>query len=134
VILAVAGADTVLFAISTLVGVAGALGVAYTVFRSASEQRLREVDQSLLNHQNLLVAQLESELSKCRTDLATTEQKAEMYRSDLTQRAAVDHLADLVVREEQTRRFEHEAQTMLLKDMITQLKGLRGRKEPGAIG
>lgn len=129
-----AGADTALYAISALVGTAGALGVAYTVFRSASEQRLREVDQSLLNHQNLLVAQLESELSKCRTDLATSEQKAEMYRSDLTQRAAVDHLADLVVREEQTRRFEHETQTILLKDMIAQLKGLRGGKEPGTIG
>jgi hypothetical protein len=120
------GADTILFAISTLVGVAGALGIAYTVFRSASEQRLRDVDQHIINNQNLLMAQLESELSKVRVDLATSEQRSEAYRESLTQRAAVDHLSELIVKEEQFRRVEHETQIMLLKDVVAQLKGLRG--------
>jgi hypothetical protein len=125
-ILATAGTETVLFALSTLVGVAGALGVAYTVFRSSSEQRLREVDQSLINHQNLAMTQLEGELSRCRTDLTAAVQQATTYRESLTQRAAVDHLAEIVVKEEQTRRLEHETQIMLLKDVVAQLKGMRG--------
>jgi hypothetical protein len=134
VILATIGTETILLALSTLIGVAGALGVAYAVFRSTSEQRLREVDQSLLNHQNLLLQQVDTELSKCRADLVLEKQRADMYRSDLTQRAAVDHLADTVAKDETTRRIEHEMQAMLLKDIIAQLKGLRGTKEPGAIG
>lgn len=119
-------ADTVLFAVSAMVGVAGALGVSYTVFRSASEQRLRDVDQHIINNQNLLLAQLESELSKCRTDLEAQERRAETYRESLTQRAAVDRLADVVDREEKLRRLEHETQLQLLKDMIAQLRRLRG--------
>lgn len=134
-------ADTVLFAISSLVGVAGALGVAYTVFRSASEQRLRDVDQHIINNQNLLMQQLESELSKLRTDVVSAEQKATTYRESLTQRAAVDHLAEIVVQEEKTRRAEHEAQMVLIRtameridsivmlmkeDVIAQLRGMRG--------
>lgn len=121
-----AGADTVLFAASTTVGVAGALGVAFTVFRSASEQRLREVDQHVINNQNLLLAQLESELSKVRTELAAMQQRADTYRESLTQRAAVDHLSDIVVRDGAARRQEHDTQIMLLKDVIAQLKYQRG--------
>lgn len=123
---AAAGADNVLLAISTLVGVAGALGVAYTVFRSSSEQRLREVDQHIITNQNLLMAQFEKELEKCRVDLSATKNKADNYREALTQRAAVDHLAELLAREERNREQEHHVQTMLLKDVIAQLKGMRG--------
>jgi len=119
-------ADTALFGISALVGIAGALGVAYTVFRSSSEQRLREVDQHIINNQNLLLTQQEGELSKMRTDLATEKQRSETYRESLTQRAAVDHLSEIVIREEQVRRQEHEAQVMLLKDVLAQLKQQRG--------
>jgi hypothetical protein len=126
VVLALVGADTVLIAISTMVGIAGALGVAYTIFRSSSEQRLREVDQHIINNQNLLLTQLESELSKVRTALATEGQRAETYRESLTQRAAVEHLSEIVIREEQSRRVEHEAQTMLLKDVIAELRNQRG--------
>jgi hypothetical protein len=121
-----AGADTVLFAVSTTIGVAGALGVAFTVFRSASEQRLREVDQHVINNQNLLLAQLESELSKVRTELAAMQQRADTYRESLTQRAAVDHLSEIVVRSDDARRQEHDTQIMLLKDVIAQLKYQRG--------
>lgn len=121
-----AGTDTVLFAVSTLVGVAGALGVAYTVFRSASEQRLREVDQHIINNQNLLMTQLETELAKLRAEVEAFKQRADTYRESLTQRAAVDHLAELVARNEEQRRQEHEAMMRLLKDVIAQLKGMRG--------
>jgi|SRR5690349_1113922 len=126
-ILATASTETVLFAISTLVGLAGALGVAYTVFRSSSEQRLKEVDQHIINNQNLLLQQLESELSKLRTELSTERQRAETYRDSLTQKAAVDHLSELVIREEKVRHEEHEMQVMLLKDILAQLKHARGQ-------
>lgn len=125
-VIASAGAETVLFAVSTLVGVAGALGVAYTVFRSASEQRLREVDQHIITNQNVLMSQLEAQLAEARKDAAKEKDRADTYRSDLTQRAAVEHLSDHVIREEQIRREEHSAILMLLKDMIAQLKNSRG--------
>lgn len=123
---AVASADTLLLAISTLVGIAGALGVAYTVFRSASEQRLREVDQHIITNQGVLMGQFESELAKCRADLIAEKQRSDTYRETLTQRAAVDHLSEIVLREDQIRREEHAAQVTLLRDVLAQLKGQRG--------
>ena len=118
--------ETILVAISTMVGIAGALGVAYTVFRSASEQRLRDVDQQVIGHQNILIAQLEEQAKNLRTECQAEKQRSDTYRESLTQKAAVDHLSELVIREEQIRRQEHETQIMLMKDMIAQLKGLRG--------
>lgn len=126
VLAAVGGPDTILVAISTLVGIAGALGVAYTVFRSASEQRLREVDQQIIGNQNLLIAQMEEQVRNLRTEFTAEKQRSDTYRESLTQRAAVDHLSEIVIREEQVRRQEHEAQIMLIKDLIAQLKHGRG--------
>lgn len=120
------GTETVLFSLSVLVGIAGALGVAYTIFRSSAEQRLREVDQQIINNQNVLIAQQEGEASRLRTDLANEKNRAEIYRESLTQRAAVEHLAEVVAREESARREEHSTQIMLLKDVISQLKHNRG--------
>jgi len=119
-------ADTALFGLSALIGIAGTLGVAYTVFRSSSEQRLREVDQHIINNQNILISQQDSELTRLRGLAEKEKERADNYRSDLTQRAAVDHLADEVRRAENMRREEHEMQIVLLKDVIAQLKGLRG--------
>lgn len=121
-----AGPETVLVAISTIVGIAGALGVAYTVFRSASEQRLREVDQQIVQNQGVLIAQLEEQVRQARSECDAEKRRSETYRESLTQRAAVDHLSEVVIREEQIRRTEHETQMVLLKDVIAQLKGMRG--------
>jgi hypothetical protein len=119
--------DTILIAISTLVGVAGAMGVSYTVFRSAAEQRLREVDQHLIGNQTVLITQLEEQIVHLRQECDAEKRRSETYRESLTQKAAVEHLSEVVIREEQIRRQEHEAQLMLLKDMIAQMK--RGRGE-----
>ncbi len=119
-------ADTLLFGITTVVGLAGALGVAYAVFKSASEQRLRDVDQRLINDQNMRITMLESEVSRAHTDLQAAVQKAELYRESLTQKAAVDHLAEIIVTEEKRRSEEHRTQEVLMKDLLAQMKGQRG--------
>jgi tRNA U55 pseudouridine synthase TruB len=133
ILAALQGADTVLFLVSTVVGIAGTLGVAYTVFRSGSEQKLRELDARIIQNQKELQLQLETEVSKERQLRIAAEQKAETYRSDLTQKAAVEHLAEIVQREEKERRIEHqkqiefaEMQTTLLKDLVAGIRGQRG--------
>lgn len=123
---AVGSPETILVALSTMVGIAGVLGVAYTVFRSASEQRLRELDQQIIGNQNVLITQKDTELARLRTLAEREKERADIYRTDLTQRAAVDHLSELVINEEKTRRDEHQVQSMILKDILAQLKGQRG--------
>jgi len=127
------GADTILFALSVVFGLAGTLGIAYTVFRSASEQKLRELDKRIIDNQKELQVQLEAELQKERQLRIASEQKADTYRSDLTQRAAVEHLAEVVAREEGARRDEHnkqiemaDTQIALLKDLISTIRGKGG--------
>lgn len=115
-----------IYVVFSLVGLSGALGLAYTLFRSASEQRLREVDKQLLTSQSLLIQQQETELARERAQRIKEEQIAATFRESLTQRAAVDHLAVIVERSEKSRAEEHATQMMLLKDIIAQLKGGRG--------
>lgn len=116
-----------IYAVFAFLGVVGALGVAYTLFRSASEQRLREVDKQLLASQSLLIAQQETELARERAQRIKEEQTAATFRESLTQRAAVDNLAIVIEREEKRRHEEHQAHDMLLKDVLAQLKGERGK-------
>lgn len=123
---AVGGPDTILVAISTLVGIAGTLGVAYTVFRSAAEQRLRDVNQDIIVNQERLIAQQDEQIRQLRAECVSEKQRSETYRETLTQKAAVDHLSELVIREEQTRREEHAAQLIIMKDIIAQMKRMRG--------
>ena len=133
-------ADTVLFAISTMVGVAGALGIAYTVFRSSGEQRLREVDQHVINNQTILLSQQDKELERLRNEVAANHQLFKQIEERFTQRAAVDRLADEIKKEEAARRSEHKALReafeekyeiiyRLLKDIIAVLRGKRGTIE-----
>jgi predicted methyltransferase len=133
-------ADTILFAVSAMVGVAGALGVAYTVFRSSGEQRLREVDQHVINNQTILLSQQDKELERLRNELAANHQLFKQIEERFTQRAAVDRLADEIKKEETARRIEHlamqdlfeekiEVMYRLLKDVIAVLRGKKGTLE-----
>lgn len=122
-------AQTVLIGISVLVGLAGALGVAYTVFRSASEVKLRELDKRIIDNQNELLKQAETETAKERQLRIAAELSANTYRESLTQKAAVDHLSEVILREEQLRHEEHRRQDerheniiMLIKDVVVALK------------
>lgn len=124
----------VLGAIAILLSLAGALGIAWAVFRSASVEKLREIDKQLLGSQDMLIHQQEAEIARIKAERDKYENYAAMARADLTQKAAVDHLLEIVVAEEKRRADEHEHQveiqeihTMLLKDIIAQLKGARGQ-------
>ena len=123
------GADTILFLVSTVVGLAGILGVAYTVFRSSSEQKLRELDKRIIDNQQALLTQTENELTRERTRATSAENNAVTYRDALTQKAAVDHLLEVLVREEKARHDEHaqhsewfKSQSELLKEVLSELK------------
>lgn len=130
---ALQGADTILFLVSTIVGISGLLGVAYTIFRSAAQQKVAELNKQIIDNQQLILAQQEAEVIKERQLRIAAEQSADSFRESLTQKAAVDHLAEVLVREE-GKRFEehqrqaemHETMVMLLKDIVAQLKGARG--------
>jgi hypothetical protein len=125
--------EGVLLLVSSVVGIAGALGVAYAVFRSASEGKLRELDKRIIENQQALLTQTEAELTRERTRAQAAENNAITYRDALTQKAAVDHLLEVLVREEQARHQEHtehgrrfELQAELLREILTELKARRG--------
>lgn len=106
---------------------AGALGVAWAIFRSASEAKLREIDKRLIESQATLIAYNDAELAKERVQRATAELAAQTYRDSLTQKAAVDHLADILANAAAAEVVAHEMHTMLLKDIVAQLRGQRGQ-------
>lgn len=126
----------VVLIMSGVVGIASALGVSYAVSRSSSDKERREIDKSLIDSQRLLIAQQETELGRERHRAEEADRMAKQYRSDLTQKAAVDHLLEVLVREEQQRHTEHTEQSeqqrraaeenaSLLREIISRLEGMR---------
>lgn len=118
--------------VGVILGVAGTMGVAYAVFRSASEQKLRELDKRIIENQQALLVQTETELTRERARAQAAETNAVTYRDALTQKAAVDHLLEVLVREEQARHAEHEQhgrhfemQTGLLREILDELRAKR---------
>jgi hypothetical protein len=118
--------------VGVILGIAGTLGVAYAIFRSASEQKLRELDKRIIENQQALLTQTETELTRERARAQAAETNAVTYRDALTQKAAVDHLLEVLVREEQARHAEHEqhgrhfeAQTALLREILAALRERR---------
>lgn len=118
--------------VSLILGLAGTLGIAWAVFRTSSEGKLRELDKRIIENLQSLLGQTESELTRERTRAQAAENNAVTYRDALTQKAAVDHLLEVLVREEQARHQEHaqhakEAETTrnLLKEILTLLKAQR---------
>jgi len=131
------GTLLVLLILAAVLGIAGTLGVSYAVLRSSSDKERREIDKQLIASQRALIDQNEAELSRERHLRAEAERKANDYRNDLTQKAAVDHLLEVLIREEQQRHTEHERQdaehrrmaeenARLLKAIIARLEEMRG--------
>lgn len=125
-------AAAILSIVGVIFGIAGTLGVAYAVFRSASEQKLRELDKRIIENQQALLTQTETELTRERARAQAAETNAVTYRDALTQKAAVDHLLEVLVREEQARHAEHqehgkhfEMQTNLLREIVSELRAKR---------
>lgn len=125
-------ASTILVILAGVIAIAGALGVAYAVFRSSSEQKLRDLDKRIIENQQALLNQTEAELVRERARAQSAESNAITYRDALTQKAAVDHLLEVLVREEQARHAEHaqhsrdaEMQIKLLKEIQAELRARR---------
>lgn len=130
------GTLLVLLILAAIFGIAGTLGVAYAILRSSSDKERREIDKQLIESQRALIAQNESELARQRHRADEMERKAIDYRNDLTQKAAVDHLLEVLIREEQQRHEEHERQdteqrqradenVKLLKEIIAKVEEKR---------
>ena len=107
-------AGTVLLAIGLVLTVAGALGVAYAVFRTSSVGRTIEIYQQ----ENAILGQratrLEEEVkeqraeaSKEREKRAALEAALEALRQTISGEAAVGRLGEVIGREEAARREEH---------------------------
>lgn len=118
--------------VGVILGIAGTMGVAYAIFRSASEQKLRELDKRIIENQQALLTQTETELTRERARAQAAETNAVTYRDALTQKAAVDHLLEVLVREEAARHNEHqeharhfELQTGLLREILDELRARR---------
>lgn len=125
-------ASAIVAIVSLIIGVAGTLGVAYAVFRSSSEQKLRELDKRIIENTQALLTQTESELTRERARAQAAENNAVTYREALTQKAAVDHLLEVLVREEAERHREHaahregaDAQMQVLREILSLLKARR---------
>jgi hypothetical protein len=132
----VTGTQAIIAILVGLVALASALGVAWAIFRSASVTKLREIDRQLIQSQEMLIAQQETDISRMKVDVAEAKNFVAVARADLTQKAAVDHLLELVIREERRRADEHEKQSdslrmhaALLKDIVAILKQLREDNE-----
>lgn len=128
--------SVVLGIIGLIIGLAGTLGVAYAVFRSASEQKLRELDKRIIENLQALQVQTEQELTRERARAQAAENNAVTYRDALTQKAAVDHLLEVLVREEQARHTEHlqhsrdaEAAMGLLREVLNELRAQRDARQ-----
>lgn len=118
--------------VSLILGLAGTLGIAWAVFRTSSEGKLRELDKRIIENLQSLLNQTETELTRERTRAQAAESNAITYRDALTQKAAVDHLLEVLVREEQARHQEHaqhakesETTRALLKEILGELKAQR---------
>lgn len=125
-------AGTAIAIIGLILGIAGTLGVSYAIFRTASEGKLRELDKRIIENQQALLTQTENELTRERARAQAAETNAVTYRDALTQKAAVDHLLEVLVREEQARHSEHqeharrfENQTGLLREILDELRTRR---------
>lgn len=125
-------AGTAIAIIGLILGIAGTLGVSYAIFRTASEGKLRELDKRIIENQQALLTQTENELTRERARAQAAETNAVTYRDALTQKAAVDHLLEVLVREEQARHNEHnehartfELQAGLLREILAELKAQR---------
>lgn len=128
---------------SVIIAVATGIGVAYAVSRSASDKERREIDKSLITSQRLLIDNQEAEIARCKTDLIEAVAAAARYRADLTQKAAVDHLLEVLVAEEGKRATEHgkqstelgkqsnalEVHSDLLRQVVSGLEALRAERQ-----
>lgn len=121
---------------SVIIAVATGVGVAYAVSRSASDKERREIDKSLISSQRLLIDNQEAEIARCKTELIEAVAAAARYRADLTQKAAVDHLLEVLVAEEGKRATEHGRQTNaleehsdLLRQVVGSLEALRAERQ-----
>lgn len=121
---------------SLAIAIATGVGVAYAVSRSASDKERREIDKSLITSQRLLIDNQEAEIARCKTELIEAVAAAARYRADLTQKAAVDHLLEVLVQEEGKRATEHTKQTNaleehsdLLRQVVGSLEALRAERQ-----
>lgn len=111
--------------VGVILAIAGTLGVAYAVLRSASEQKLRELDKRIIDNYQALVTQLEAEKTSAVVERDAAERRAADYREALTQKAAVDHLAEMVEHQWKQQRETDSAHSQLLRDILEHLRRIQ---------
>lgn len=112
--------------IGVLLAVAGTLGVTWAVFRASAASKTIELYQAENEVMGKMNHRLESEVTRLQTKVDTQASSLQALQETVTQRADVQQLMSEMRVAERERREEHEAQMMLLKDVVAQLKARRG--------
>lgn len=120
------GAAQLVLAIGVLLAVAGTLGVTWAVFRASSATKTIELYQAESEVQGKINHRLEQEVTRLVTKLDAQTVAFQALQDTVTQRAEVGQLRDELKRSEEQWRVEHQAHTVLLKDILAQLKHQRG--------
>jgi hypothetical protein len=129
-------AKAVFAAISALLAVVGALGIAYAVFKSATVTKtidLLETENKALGQS---VSRQAGDITTLQERVTTLESENKVLRNVVTGKSVIDELAEKVVQEEKDRHDEHESMTFLLNSIMTLLKDILGtmRGSRGEIG
>lgn len=118
--------QTVILAMSVIVTIATALGVAVAVFRASARTNTATLYERENDALTKALARQESESLRLATKVETLTTTNAVLQETVSGAAAVRHLADEIHREEAARREEHHAMMMLLKDIIAELRRKRG--------
>jgi len=112
--------------VATLVGVAGALGVAWAGFRSTADTRRRDLDRDYIAALERTNQADEKELARLRSRVDALTTANLVLLDTVSGTEAVKRLAESISAEENHRREEHMVQMTILKDILAQLKDQRG--------
>lgn len=112
--------------LSGILGVAGALGAAWAVFRSAADNRRKELDRDYIEALERTVNTAQSENKRLEAKLDSIQTANLVLQETVSGAAAVRTLAENIAVEEAQRREEHMVHMTLLKDILAQLKDQRG--------
>lgn len=121
--------QTLILALSVVVSIAAAMGIAYAVFKASASTNTSMLYQRENDALTKALTRQEAEASRLATKVETLTNTNAVLQETVSGAAAVRHLAVEIAREEAARREEHQAMMLLLKDLIAVV-----RRERGALG
>jgi hypothetical protein len=116
----------VILAIGLVLSLAGTLGVAFAVFKSATVTKTIELLETENTALSKSVTRQQADLTLLQDRVGQLEQANNVLKNIVTGRSEIEALSAHVKAEEQSRREEHQTMLVLLKDLIAQFRNARG--------